>query len=231
MILFEVSLVASQMDTIGDAYIVVAGLGSERELPRIDDDNSSVDGIRLKANATAELLSLALEMQRAIEMINAHSGCSTSDSCPSQPELMSMRIGVAEGSAVAGVIGTRQPRFQFFGTALALAEEMQRRARPGEILVHRDVAHAAPFGFFHFSSDRDPVQTQPGTGSDCHGLDGPLLLVGEADAGRRCETHEAGVDGGSGRESDGELRGMWWTRAHGVVDALNGSVLRQRCNS
>lgn len=95
-----------KIKTIGDAYMVVAGL----PMPRSDH-----------ADAIAQM---ALDMQQALDKVNAKTG-----------ESFSMRIGINSGSVVAGVIGLKKFSYDLWGDTVNTASRMESLGIPGTIQV------------------------------------------------------------------------------------------------
>jgi class 3 adenylate cyclase len=95
-----------KIKTIGDAYMVAAGM----PLPR--DDH---------ATAVAEM---ALGMIEATERISRETG-----------EHVSVRVGLHTGPAVAGVIGTRKFFYDVWGDTVNTAARMESHGMPGKIQV------------------------------------------------------------------------------------------------
>src|SRR5205823_5559571 len=95
-----------KIKTIGDAYMVVAGLPTPRE------DH---------AEAMAEM---ALEMQAEIALFRRQSG-----------EPLQLRIGINTGPVVAGVIGTKKFIYDLWGDTVNLASRMESHGLPGQIQV------------------------------------------------------------------------------------------------
>jgi PAS domain S-box-containing protein len=95
-----------KIKTIGDAYMVAAGL----PVPRADH-----------AEATAEM---ALAMQAAVERFQAELG-----------ESIQIRIGINTGAVVAGVIGTKKFIYDLWGDAVNIASRMESSGQPGRIQV------------------------------------------------------------------------------------------------
>ena len=95
-----------KIKTIGDAYMVIAGAPE----PRADHAGIMVD--------------MALEMQAVTASI---------EPTPGTP--LRLRIGVASGPAVAGVIGRRKFSYDVWGDAVNLASRMESTGVPGAIQV------------------------------------------------------------------------------------------------
>jgi len=95
-----------KIKTIGDAYMVVAGLPT----PRTDH-----------AEAIAQM---ALDMQQAIVNLSAEMG-----------EAFSIRIGINSGSVVAGVIGIKKFSYDLWGDTVNTASRMESQGIPGAIQV------------------------------------------------------------------------------------------------
>ncbi len=95
-----------KIKTIGDAYLVVAGLPS----PRPDH-----------AEAIAEM---ALDMQVALRAFCVDNGLA-----------LELRIGINSGPVVAGVIGSKKFIYDLWGDAVNVASRMESHGRPGAIQV------------------------------------------------------------------------------------------------
>lgn len=95
-----------KIKTIGDAYMVAAGL----PVPRIDH-----------AEAIANM---ALAMQAAVRYFNSQ-----------QSEQFQIRIGINTGVVVAGVIGTKKFIYDLWGDAVNVASRMESSGEPGAIQV------------------------------------------------------------------------------------------------
>lgn len=95
-----------KIKTIGDAYMVVAGLPEPR------------------ADHAKAMIALALDMIDVAEEINA------SGDFP-----FSLRIGVNSGPVVAGVIGDRKFAYDLWGDTVNVAARMESHGRPGLIQI------------------------------------------------------------------------------------------------
>ncbi|MFM9972516.1 MAG: adenylate/guanylate cyclase domain-containing protein, partial [Burkholderiales bacterium] len=107
-----------KIKTIGDAYMIVAGV----PVPRAD-------------HAVA-LAAMALDMIDAIESINAARGTQ-----------LKVRIGINSGPVIAGVIGTKKFIYDLWGDAVNIASRMESTGIPGRVHVTADT-HALLEGTF-----------------------------------------------------------------------------------
>ncbi len=95
-----------KIKTIGDAYMAAAGIPDPVPDP------------------TARLARLAIDMQNVITRICQTSGID-----------ISMRVGLASGPVMAGVIGTRKFTYDVWGDTVNLAARLENKSEPGRILV------------------------------------------------------------------------------------------------
>jgi class 3 adenylate cyclase len=95
-----------KIKTIGDAYLVVAGLPNPRA------DHGGV------------IAEMALDMQRVLGEFNAETGRD-----------LSLRIGIHSGSVVAGVIGLTKFAYDIWGDTVNTASRMESHGVPGKIQV------------------------------------------------------------------------------------------------
>jgi class 3 adenylate cyclase len=98
-----------KIKTIGDAYMVVSGLPEPR------DDH---------AQAIADM---ALDMQQAIATFNQKT-----------EQNFRIRIGIATGPVIAGVIGIKKFIYDLWGDTVNLASRMESHGIPGAIQVTRE---------------------------------------------------------------------------------------------
>jgi class 3 adenylate cyclase len=99
-----------KIKTIGDAYMAVAGVPE----PRADD-------VEVAAQ-------MALAMREEVRQLRWPSG-----------DAMTVRIGMATGPAVAGVIGTRKFAYDLWGDTVNTAARMESNGIPSEIQVSEAV--------------------------------------------------------------------------------------------
>jgi class 3 adenylate cyclase len=110
-----------KIKTIGDAYMAVAGVPE----PRPDD-------VEVAAR-------MALAMREEVRSLRWPSG-----------DAMTVRIGMATGPAVAGVIGTRKFAYDLWGDTVNTAARMESNSIPGEIQIS-DAVHAQLGDRYRFS--------------------------------------------------------------------------------
>jgi class 3 adenylate cyclase len=101
-----------KIKTIGDAYMVVAGLPTAQDEPE------------------AIIAAMALEM---LEMVKRYK-------LPDTGEAVQMRIGINCGRVVAGVIGQRKFAYDLWGDAVNIAARMESAGTPGKIQLPSDLA-------------------------------------------------------------------------------------------
>lgn len=100
-----------KIKTIGDAYLVVAGLPAPRE------------------DHAAAVARVALAMVTATEEVARETG-----------EALKIRIGIHSGAVVAGVIGLKKFADDLWGDTVNIAARMESHGVPGRIQVSRDTA-------------------------------------------------------------------------------------------
>ena len=109
-----------KIKTIGDAYMVVAGL------PEPTPDH------------TARLARMALDMLGYIAELRTETGLA-----------LNIRVGLASGKVTAGVIGTKKFSYDVWGEPVNLASQLEGLSAPGRILVC-PTCHARLIDAFEF---------------------------------------------------------------------------------
>lgn len=100
-----------KIKTIGDAYMVAAGLPEPR------DDHA------------AALASVAMEMMAVVQLLRAELGSG-----------LDVRIGIHSGPVVAGVIGRRKFAYDLWGDVVNTAARMESHGVPGTVQVTQATA-------------------------------------------------------------------------------------------
>ncbi|KAG2495616.1 hypothetical protein HYH03_006216 [Edaphochlamys debaryana] len=120
-----------KLDTVGDCYIVVAGLTMQ------DDDGftCTVQGDneqRLQhAQVMMDFAKAILRESKQVLMPHNH--------CPVQ-----IRIGIHIGSLASGLVGPKMPKFTLFGDTMNTASRMESTCKPGCVQVSEPVARLLP---------------------------------------------------------------------------------------
>jgi len=96
-----------KVETIGDAYLIVAGCPVKA------------------ANHAIKICDMAFDMMDGISMLKD----------PSNGEPIHMRIGCHSGPVVAGVVGLKMPRFCLFGINVGLTEKFESNSKPDQIHI------------------------------------------------------------------------------------------------
>jgi class 3 adenylate cyclase len=100
-----------KIKTVGDGYLAVAGITEGRPGDPV-----------AAANA-------ALDLHRAVAQTSERRG-----------RRLSLRVGIARGEAMAGVVGRDRLLYDLWGDAVNVASRLETAARPGETLVTTEVA-------------------------------------------------------------------------------------------
>ncbi|XP_070781496.1 adenylate cyclase type 8 [Enoplosus armatus] len=101
-----------KIKTIGSCYMAASGLAPDRQ--------SSMD----EWNHLSELVLFALAMQETLKEINRLSA-----------KNFQLRVGIAHGPVVAGVIGATKPQYDIWGSTVNLASRMDSTGVSGRIQV------------------------------------------------------------------------------------------------
>ncbi|XP_054475053.1 adenylate cyclase type 8 [Anoplopoma fimbria] len=101
-----------KIKTIGSCYMAASGLAPDRQ--------ASMD----EWNHLSELVLFALAMQETLKEINRFSA-----------QNFQLRVGIAHGPVVAGVIGATKPQYDIWGSTVNLASRMESTGVSGRIQV------------------------------------------------------------------------------------------------
>ncbi|XP_019729353.1 adenylate cyclase type 8 isoform X2 [Hippocampus comes] len=101
-----------KIKTIGSCYMAASGLAPDKQ--------TSMD----EWNHLSELVLFALAMQETLKEINRHSA-----------KDFQLRVGIAHGPVVAGVIGASKPQYDIWGSTVNLASRMDSTGVSGRIQV------------------------------------------------------------------------------------------------
>ncbi|XP_078584315.1 adenylate cyclase type 3-like isoform X1 [Branchiostoma floridae x Branchiostoma japonicum] len=120
----------TKIKTIGSCYMAASGLNP--------DDNMAHSPDRLvRLKHLADLADFALALKEALMNINYQSFNN-----------FLLRIGIHQGSVVAGVIGARKPHYDIWGNTVNVASRMESTGQPGQIQVVEETSHLLKeFGF------------------------------------------------------------------------------------
>jgi class 3 adenylate cyclase len=112
-----------RVETIGDAYLALAGLDQAGESEDAD------------ARVASRMTEAALDIARHLRGRNAEFEALGSPR-------FEARIGVHVGSVIGGLVGSRRLRFAVFGDAVNTTQRLEAGGRPGRVTVSEPVALA-----------------------------------------------------------------------------------------
>jgi class 3 adenylate cyclase len=109
----------TKIDTIGDAYIIVAWLLSG------DEDDSTFDEERIEILNTHRCLDILKVAEEILSCLAEHRQKTRID--------LHGRIGLATGDVISGVLGMLQPRFCVFGEGMCRAADLEQSGAKGAV--------------------------------------------------------------------------------------------------
>ncbi len=126
-----------KIDTIGDAYIIFSWLHGQQEGGSTESTRKSTRNLEAERDEDAAKCADMLRVAEAmLEMVQKHNQKRVS-STRSGP--LNVRIGVATGSVVAGVLGELRKRFSVQGEAMEHIAYLESRAQPGKVQCSADL--------------------------------------------------------------------------------------------
>ncbi|GFR39858.1 hypothetical protein Agub_g356 [Astrephomene gubernaculifera] len=120
-----------KLDTVGDCYIVVAGL-------TMQDDDGFTCTVQADTEQRLQHAQVMMNFAKAIlreskQVLMPH------NHCPVQ-----IRIGIHLGSLASGLVGPKMPKFTLFGDTMNTASRMESTCRPGCVQVSEIFARLLP---------------------------------------------------------------------------------------
>ncbi len=123
-----------RIETIGDAYLAVAGLNTE--------SSNSVDSADRKRDNAVRMAGAAIEIQEYLLERNKNAG----EVGGSQ---FVARIGLHDGPIIGGIVGRERIRYGIFGDAVNTAQRLETACDPGGICISQsmhEILSGAPGG-------------------------------------------------------------------------------------
>ncbi|XP_037294551.1 receptor-type guanylate cyclase Gyc76C [Manduca sexta] len=135
-----------KIETIGDSYMVASGLP-----------------VRNGNKHATEIASMALELLEATSMCRL----------PHRPDqTLCMRSGIHTGPCVAGIVGSKMPRYCLFGDTINTASRMESTGEPMKIQISDDVKKALDKTGMFITTPRGVVDVKGKGEMTTHWLEG-----------------------------------------------------------
>ncbi|PZC85795.1 hypothetical protein B5X24_HaOG215157 [Helicoverpa armigera] len=137
-----------KIETIGDSYMVASGLP-----------------VRNGNKHATEIASMALELLEATSMCRL----------PHRPDqTLCMRSGIHTGPCVAGIVGSKMPRYCLFGDTINTASRMESTGEPMKIQISDDVKRALDKTGLFLTAPRGVVDVKGKGEMTTHWLEGRI---------------------------------------------------------
>ncbi|KAJ8722276.1 hypothetical protein PYW08_004678 [Mythimna loreyi] len=137
-----------KIETIGDSYMVASGLP-----------------VRNGNKHATEIASMALELLEATSMCRL----------PHRPDqTLCMRSGIHMGPCVAGIVGSKMPRYCLFGDTINTASRMESTGEPMKIQISDDVKRALDKTGLFLTAPRGVVDVKGKGEMSTHWLEGRI---------------------------------------------------------
>lgn len=116
-----------KLDTVGDCYIVVAGLIKEDQDGFACVNDTDEEQVMQHAGRILAFAKAMLRESKSVLM-------------PHNSEPVQLRIGIHTGPLVSGLVGAKMPKFTLFGDTMNTASRMESTCKPGHIHVSENFA-------------------------------------------------------------------------------------------
>lgn len=156
------------VEILGEIFTRLDAIAEEKGIEKvktIGDNYMAVSGVRNASSTSAEAMA-----EFAIEALNAI------DSYAKEADLpLKIRIGIATGAVVSGVIGTKVPIFDLWGETVNLASRLESEGIEGAIQVS-EATYWRLHQDYEFE-ERGPLQLKGGLTENAYILTGRKLIV------------------------------------------------------
>jgi len=132
----------TQLKTLSEIFIAADNIAEKHHVVKIKSISTSLlfaCGLPTSTEAhTTKACELAEELMRMMQQFCRDRAVENT---------LSLRIGIASGQVIAGVIGKSRPRYDVWGYTVSVAEKLMRAAPKWTIYVTREIASAAKHAF------------------------------------------------------------------------------------
>ena len=123
-----------KVETIGDAFMLAAGLGTDQD---DDDDGNDYGGKKMVAGSMKKRAEKASCAMAAVSFGKAVLDEASNHLMPNGKQCQ-IRVGVHTGEVCSGVVGSRMPRYCLFGDTVNTASRMESTSLPGRMQVSEE---------------------------------------------------------------------------------------------